>query len=132
LTEIELKYRTKKFAHDCVKIALTFAKSNLGYHIQGQSNRCSTSVAANYRASCVAQSKKSFSAKLGIVIEEIDESNFWLEFAKDEKLLTDIKFVNELIQESKEITSIFISSRKTAQKNLTYNNEFNKKESIKN
>ena len=127
MTETELKNRTKKFAHDCVKIALTFVKGNLGYHIQGQLNRCSTSVAANYRASCLAQSKKSFIAKLAIVIEEVDEANFWLEFAQDENLISDMKFINELIQESKELTSIFISSRKTAQKNLAYNNEFNKK-----
>ncbi|MBI9036755.1 MAG: four helix bundle protein [Bacteroidales bacterium] len=114
MTETELKIRAKKFAHDCVKLALLLPKSKLGLHIQGQLIRCSTSVAANYRAGCVAQSKKSFVAKLSIVIEEVDESNFWLEFIKDEKLL-ELNIISPLLNESAELTSIFIASRKTAQ-----------------
>ena len=123
MMERDLKIRTKKFAHNCVKIALMFPENKLGYHLQGQLIRCSTSVAANYRAACIAQSKKSFVAKLSIVIEEVDESNFWLEFAKDENILSENELMNELINESKELTSIFISSRKTAQKNE--NNKIN-------
>lgn len=118
MMERDLKIRTKKFAHDCVKIALLFPKNKLGNHLQGQLIRSSTSVAANYRAACIAQSKKSFVAKLSIVIEEADESNFWLEFAKDENILSENELMNKLINESKELTSIFISSRKTAQENL--------------
>ncbi len=59
----------------------------LGRHIQGQVIRCSTSVAANYRAACLSQSKPSFTAKLSIVLEEADETAFWLEFIVDENLL---------------------------------------------
>ena len=117
MIERDLKIRTKKFAHDCVKIAVMFPENKLGYHMKGQLIRCSTSVAANYRAACIAQSKKSFVAKLSIVIEEADESNFWLEFAKDENILSKNELMNALISESKELVSIFISSRKTAQKN---------------
>lgn len=117
MIERDLKIRTKKFAHDCVKIAVMFPENKLGYHMKGQLIRCSTSVAANYRAACIAQSKKSFVAKLSIVIEEADESNFWLEFAKDENILSKKELMNALISESKELVSIFISSRKTAQKN---------------
>lgn len=117
MNEVELKLRTKKFAHDCVKLAMDLPKNKLGSHLQGQLVRCSTSVAANYRAACVAQSKKSFVAKLGIVVEEADESNFWIEFIKDEQLI-DNKFLMTLHQESKELTLIFISSRKTAQQSI--------------
>jgi hypothetical protein len=35
----------------------------------------------------VAQSKGSFISKLSIVIEEADETYFWLEFIIDERLL---------------------------------------------
>ena len=49
--------------------------------------RCSTSVAANYRATCVAQTKNVFVTKISIVIEEADESTFWFEFIVDENLL---------------------------------------------
>ena len=80
--------------------------------------RCATSVVANYRAACVAGSKPSFIAKLGIVVEEVDESSFWLEFILDEKLL-DASLVSPLLIESKELISIFISSRKTARRRLS-------------
>lgn len=111
----ELKQRTKAFAHRCVKLALALPKTYLGNHIRGQLIRCSTSVASNYRAVCIAQSKASFISKLSIVLEEIDESYFWLEFIIDEKLLKR-ELVEPLLLEAKELTSIFVSSRKTARR----------------
>ncbi|MEQ8578405.1 MAG: four helix bundle protein [Balneola sp.] len=84
----QLLKRTKEFAHACVKVAVTLPNNYLGNHIKGQLIRCSTSVAANYRATCVAQSKRAFISKISIVIE------------------------------ASELTSIFIKSRKTAQQNL--------------
>jgi len=108
----ELKKRTRDFAHRCVKLALALPQSPLGDHIRRQLIKCSTSVAANYRAACIAESKASFVSKLSIVIEEVDESCFWLEFIIDEKLLNE-KQVAPLLNEGEELTSIFISSRKT-------------------
>ena len=108
----ELKKRTKDFAHRCVKLALALPDTLLGRHIKVQIIKCSTSVAANYRAACVAQSRAGFVSKLSIVIEEIDESCFWLEFIIDEKLLKRTQ-VGPLLNEAKELTSIFVSSRKT-------------------
>ena len=109
----DLTERTKKFAHRCVKLAMALPDTALGRHIQGQVIRCSTSVAANYRAACLSQSKPSFTAKLSIVLEEADETAFWLEFIVDENLLKE-NMVNPLLQEAKELTAIFASSRKTA------------------
>ncbi len=116
MDEKQLKERIKQFAHRCVKLALVLPRGCLGDHIRGQLIRCSTSAAANYRAVCIAQSKASFISKLGIVIEEIDESCFWMEFIIDEQLLSRHK-VNLLLQEAKELTAIFVSSRKTARRN---------------
>ncbi len=113
----ELKKRTKKFAHRCVKLSLALPESYLGNHIKGQLIRCSTSVASNYRAACMAQSKASFISKLAIVIEEVDEACFWMEFIVDEHLLNAKKVV-PLLGEAKELTAIFVSSRKTAKKNI--------------
>ena len=112
----ELKKRTKAFAHRCVKLACSLPDNTLGKHIRGQLIRASTSVAANYRAACVAQSKASFIAKLSIVVEEVEESEFWLEFIVDENLFP-VKKLTSLRQEASELTSIFISSRKTSQAN---------------
>ena len=109
----ELLDRTKRFAHRCVKLSLSLPKTKLGNHIAGQLIRCCTSVAANYRASCLAQSKAGFIAKLSIVIEETDESAFWLEFTIDENLLKK-ELVDPLLKEAKELTAIFVASRKTA------------------
>ncbi|MEP1141210.1 MAG: four helix bundle protein [Balneola sp.] len=78
-----------------MKLATSLPNTYLGNHIKGQLIRCGTSVAANYRAACVAHSKAAFVAKLSIVIEEADESEFWMEFIIDEKLI-DIKLVEPL------------------------------------
>ena len=111
----ELKKRSKIFAHRCVKLCMSLPNTTLGRHVQGQLIRSSTSVAANYRAACIAQSKAGFISKLSIVIEESDESSFWLEFIIDEKLLPKKK-VEPLFKESEELTAIFFSSRVTASK----------------
>ena len=109
----ELKDRTKKFAHRCVKLAMSLPDTDIGRHIRKQLIRCSTSVAANYRATCLAQSMASFISKISIVLEETDESFFWLEFIVDERLM-ERKLIESLIKEAEELTAIFISSRKTA------------------
>lgn len=85
----DLISRSKTFAHNCVKVVLHLPKDKLGNHIEGQLIRCSTSVAANYRAAYLGQSKKAFISKLGIVIEEADECIFWIEILQDENLQND-------------------------------------------
>ncbi len=108
----DLIIRTKNFAHACVKLAASLPPSSIGNHVRNQLIRCSTSVAANYRATCLAQSKAAFVAKISIVLEECDESYFWLDFIKDENL-TD-ESLDTLINESDELTKIFARSRITA------------------
>ena len=119
----ELRKRTKAFAHRCVKLAVALPRTALGRHIEQQLIRCATSVAANYRAVVHSQSKATFISKISIVIEEADESEFWLEFIVDEKLM-ERKMVLPLFNEAHELPSIFITSRKTAQtrKKSTINN----------
>ena len=113
MRENDLKERTKEFAHRCVKLCLALPASDLGNHVRRQLIRCSTSVASNYRAVCVAQSKADFASKVSTVIEEADESCFWMEFITEEHLLGENQ-VHSLLEEGKELTAIFIKSRKTA------------------
>lgn len=115
MDKTQLKERTKGFAHRCVKVSLALGKNALGNHIRYQLIRCSTSVAANYRATCTARSKAEFISKLGIVIEEADETAFWLEFLADEGLLKKQR-VASLRKEAQELTAIFIVSQNTARK----------------
>jgi len=110
-----LMKRTKSFAHRCVKLALKLPKNNLGWHLQKQLIRASTSVAANYRAACLAQSRPSFTAKISICLEECDESCFWMEFIVDEKLFKP-EDVDILRNEGEELRAIFIASRNTSRK----------------
>lgn len=110
----DLKARTNKFAHDVVNFTSSLPDNYLGKHINGQLIRAGTSVAANYRAAMIAHSKKAFISKLSIVIEECDESAFWLEFARDEEISNNDD-ISGLLQEANELTAIFIASRKTAQ-----------------
>ncbi|MFH1852655.1 MAG: four helix bundle protein [Candidatus Neomarinimicrobiota bacterium] len=108
----ELIKRTTNFAHRCVKLALSLSDSILGRHLHSQLIRCSTSVAANYRAAVIAQSGAAFTAKISIVLEEVDETLFWIEFIKTENLLDENR-IADLLNEANELTAIFYSIRKT-------------------
>ena len=112
----ELMERIKQSAHRCVKLALALPDTPLGRHVRGQLIRCSTGAAANYRAACVAQSRAAWVAKLSIVIEEVDESCFWMEFIIDEDLLATER-VAPLLAEGEELKSIFIAARHTTRNN---------------
>ncbi len=113
-----LRERTKEFAHRCVKLAIALPDTPLGRHIRNQLIRCSTSVAANYRATCLSQSKSQFIAKISISVEEADESVFWIEFAVDEGIVSAPQG-NPLLREARELTNIFVASRKTLKNRAT-------------
>jgi len=70
----------------------------------------------------LAQTKAAFISKISIVIEEADESEFWLEFVMDEKLMEGKK-VLPLFNEAHELSSIFITTRKTAQRRKSKNKQ---------
>src|SRR5450755_2324413 len=75
----ELKDRTKQFALRVLKLVAALPKTVEGRAIAAQLVRSGTSVAANYRATCRARSKSEFIAKIGVVLEEADETLLWLE-----------------------------------------------------
>ena len=74
--------------------------------------RSATSVAANYRSACKARSKADFLNKLGIVEEEADETQFWIEMIAESDLIKEHR-LNNLLAEVKEITAIIAASRIT-------------------
>ena len=75
--------------------------------------RSGTSIGANYRAACRSRSKAEFIAKLGIVLEEADETVFWLELLLQSKIFSKSKIGN-LLAEANELTSIFVSCLRTS------------------
>jgi four helix bundle protein len=121
---IDLKARTEKFALRVVKVVRSLPQSAEGRLVGNQLLRSGTSVAANYRAVCRARSRPEFLAKLAIVIEEADETAFWLEFLVDAGLITAAK-LQDLISEANQLVAIFNASRTTAKKGVhsTINNQ---------
>jgi four helix bundle protein len=87
-----------------------------GRHVRGQLFRAGTGVAANYRAACRAKSRADFVAKLGTVIEEADESDFWLELAVRAAILKS-DAAKPLRTEAGELIAIFTQSQKTTRAN---------------
>jgi len=112
----DLKQRTKKYALRIIKLVRAIPNTREGGIIGGQLLRSGTSTAANYRAVCRARSKAEFIAKLGIVIEETDESAFWSEIIIESNLMK-ANLVKPLLDETNEILAIMISSSNSARKN---------------
>jgi four helix bundle protein len=117
MTADELKARTKEFALRILKLVAALPKNIEGRAIANQLVRSGTSVAANYRAACRARSRTEFIAKMGVVLEEADETQLWLELIIDAKLLPS-KRVQPLLDEANELVAIFVTSRKSASANL--------------
>ena len=84
----ELKDRTKRFAVDVIRLCRELPPTLDGRRLGQQLIDSGTSTAANYRAACRARSRAEFIAKLGTVLEEADESLFWLELMIDANLVT--------------------------------------------
>ena len=113
MTPEDLKKRTKAFALGIIRLVETLPNTITGRTVSNQLVRAGTSVAANYRAACRARTKAEFIAKIGIVVEEADESAFWLELIIEAGLLKP-STVEPLIQEAEELVKIMSKSRQTA------------------
>ena len=108
-----LQSRTKQFAIRIVKLFRSLPKTEEARVIGKQVLRSGTSVAANCRAVCRARSKAEFIAKVGVVVEEADETVFWLELLSETRIVEERKLV-ELLREANELLAIFAASQRTA------------------
>ena len=113
MNEDDLKKRTKNFALRILKLIDALPSTVAGRTVANQLTRSGTSVAANYRAACRGRSRADFIANLGIVEEEADESEFWLEIIIDSELIKS-SLVEPLRKEAGEIVAIMVASRKSA------------------
>jgi len=113
----ELRARTKKFALRVITLVESLPNTRTARTIGNQLIRSGTSVGANFRACCRARSNADFIAKLGIVIEEADESAFWLELIIESQILKQ-ELITPLLDESIELVKIFVASRQTARKKI--------------
>jgi four helix bundle protein len=109
----ELQDRTKQLALRVLKLIDVLPRTAAGRAISSQLVRAATSVGANYRSACRARSRAEFAAKLGVALEEADESLYWLELVRESKLVPENK-LSLLLKEADELTAILASGRKTA------------------
>ncbi len=107
----KMKVRTKKFAVDIILFCNSLKTSKASSVITYQLVKSATSTGANYRAACQARSKNEFFSKVCIVVEEIDESEYWLEVIKDVNLSNETVELQRLLDESIEITKIMSKAK---------------------
>jgi four helix bundle protein len=96
-----------------MRMCRTIPNSREGNIVNNQILRSATSMAANYRAVGLARSKAEFISKLGIVVEEADETVFWLELLAENGIVPASR-LRDLLNEGSQLVAIFLASRKTA------------------
>ncbi len=113
-----LKGRTKKFAVDTIKFCDSLLKCKASAVITYQLVKSATSTGANYRAVCKARSDNEMFSKICIVVEEADESEYWLEVIQEAKLTSDETELIRLKSEIQEIVKIMSKTKDTLYKKL--------------
>jgi len=109
----DLQERTRLFGIAVVKFCRALPHTDEAQDEGRQLRRAARAVRRNYRAARRGRSRTEFEAKLGTVFEEADECVDCLESLRDLRIKTDV----ELIQEARELASIFAKSVSTARKN---------------
>jgi len=112
----ELRNRSKQFAIDVIKLVQSLPKTDTARVLGRQLLRSATSVAANYRAVGRSRSRAEFISKIGTVVEEADETVFWLEMLVDTEVVNRSN-VEALVVEANELLAIFAASQRTAKSN---------------
>ncbi|HYD92364.1 MAG TPA: four helix bundle protein [Flavobacterium sp.] len=119
MTSEQLKSRTKQFSLTVIdlveKLPITTSSKVIAYQIA----KSGTSVGANYRAVCRSRSDKEFISKMEIVLEEADETLFWLEIISEKEWL-EKELLQPILKEANELTAIFASSLKTVKSKTSY------------
>ncbi len=109
----EMKQRTMRFALDVCALLRDLPEMEPGPTVRRQLAKSSTGLAFNYRASCRARSHAEFTAKTGLVAEEADETQGWLEFIAAARLLANPELAR-LIEEATALTRIVSAAYGTA------------------
>jgi four helix bundle protein len=109
--------RTAQFAADICRFCERLPTKPEAQEVASQLRRAARSVASNYRAARRGRSDSEFIAKMGTVIEEADESMYWLEHLAATGIASSAA-VEGLRQEASELVAIFTAAHKTAKANL--------------
>ena len=111
----DLRDRTRQFALEVIRFVESLPTTETCKTLGRQLLRSGTSVGANYRAACRARSKADFISNMGVVVEEADESAFWIELLIDAQKTTPQQ-AGSLLREANELVAIAVSSINTARR----------------
>jgi len=109
----EMKKRTKEFAKRVINLCRKLPQTEEARLVRNQLFRAGTSAGSNYRAACRGRSKADFISKLGIVLEEADESLYWTEIIVETNIMK-ADLLTSLMEEANELIAIFVCSLNTA------------------
>lgn len=122
MTTNELKLRTKNFSLMIIDLVERLPNSISVRVVANQIVKSGTSVVANYRAVCRARSDREFVAKMNIVLEEADETLFWIEIIMAKQWVSNPE-LEVIWKEGNELTAIFVSSLKTVNNKISTQNK---------
>jgi|SRR5579859_5987840 len=106
----EMRDRTKSFALRIIALFRSLPHNEEARIIGRQLLRSGTSVGANYRATCRSRSDAEFVARIAVVIEEADESAYWLELLTDAAIVPAAR-IADLHKEADALSAIFNAAR---------------------
>jgi four helix bundle protein len=113
MNQDEMKTRTKEFAKPVVLICRQLPNTEEARSVRNQLFRAGTAVGANYRAACRGRSRADWISKMGIVLEEADESVYWTEIIVETGIL-DTHDLHLLMDEAQQLVRIFVATLNTA------------------
>jgi four helix bundle protein len=115
-TPVNLQTRTKQFALRIIRLFSALPNGTVAQTLGKQLLRSGTSVGANYREACRARSSAEFVSKLEISLQELAETEYWLELLAESGIVGADR-LKELFAETKELTAILVASARTAKGN---------------
>jgi four helix bundle protein len=112
----ELRARTKAYANRVIRLYVhlqqTYRYDDAAMVLAKQLLRSGTSAAANHREAKHSRSKADRIAKFQIIVQELEESELWLELMNDNNMANE-EGLNQLLDETNQLISIFVTSLKT-------------------
>jgi four helix bundle protein len=114
----ELRDRTRRFALDIVRLVGRLPRGMAADAVARQLVRAGTGIAANHRAAGRARSRREFTARLAVALEEADEAEYWLSVLRDGQLAP-LALVDPCYREAQELRAILMASVRTARASVS-------------
>lgn len=115
VNELELKRRTRRFALEIIRACQRLPGNYVAQTLGRQMLRSGTSVGAHYHEACRARSSAEFVSKIEGGLQELEETNYWLQLLEEAGLTEDSELA-ALMAEADELAAILVASARTAKR----------------